>query len=197
MKKLTLFVTLAIAALMFTSCGKDNYKSFVGTWGVEKIVYENYNTDWQGNPIAGSMETQTYEYDPEDIGHGIQLVFRENKTGEMRDNDVDTIWVDSVNYIYNPDTTLVSRFTYSYDDAESILYMNMTATAQTFMLRVSDLTDNSFKYENNYFIASDNRTYIETAYLKRLSNSVSKSGTRGSKNPNCHPRLKGSFLGNR
>lgn len=196
MKKVSLFATLAIAALMFTSCNKIDYTSFVGTWGVEKIIYENYNTDYAGNPIAGSMETQTYEYDPEDIGNGIQLVFRENKTGEMRDNDVDTIWLDSVNYVYNPDTTLVTRFTFSYDESESILYMNLTELARTYMMKISDLTDNSFTYQNNYFIAEDNRTYFETAYMKRLTNTASKS-VRGPKNTKCHPRLEGSLFGAR
>ena len=44
MKKLTYLTMVAIAALMFTSCSKNDYKSFVGTWGVEKIEY--YNIDY-------------------------------------------------------------------------------------------------------------------------------------------------------
>ena len=55
MKKLTLFATIAVAAILFASCNKIDYKSFVGTWGVEKIEY--YNIDYAGNPIAASMET--------------------------------------------------------------------------------------------------------------------------------------------
>lgn len=196
-KKAMVFAAMAMVGLLFASCNKIDYKSFVGTWGVEKIVYESYNTDWQGNPIAGSMETSTFEYDPEDIGHGIQLVFRDNKTGEMRDNDVDTVWMDTVNYVINPDTTLVTRFTYSFDGDESILYMNLTDLAVTYMLKVSDFTDNSFKYENNYDIADDNRVYYETAYMKRLSGNASKSDAKGPKNLKCHPRTKGSLFGDR
>jgi hypothetical protein len=187
------FAAMAVVGLLFASCNKKDYKSFVGTWGVEKIIYENYNTDWQGNPIPGSMETETFTYDPEDIGNGIQLVFRENKTGEMHDNDVDTVWIDTVNYIVNPDTTLVTKFTYSYDKEEAILYMNLTDSARTYMMKISDLTDNSFTYENNYDIATDNRKYIETAYMKRISGK--SAGARASKNGKCHPRLKGSLFG--
>ena len=201
MKKTMIIAAMAMVGLLFASCNKNNYKSFVGTWGVEKIVYESYNTDWQGNPIPGSVVSETHNYDPEDIGHGIQLVFKSNKTGEMRDNDVDSLLVinddnDTV-YIPCPDTTLVTRFTYSYDKEEAILYMNLTDYARTYMLKISDLTDKSFTYENNYDIATDNRTYIETAYLKRLSDKASKSATKGPKNGKCHPRYKGSVFGDK
>ena len=201
MKKAMFFAAMAMVGLLFASCNKNNFKSFVGTWGVEKIIYENYNTDWQGKPIPETLVTETHNYDPEDIGHGIQLVFRDNKTGEMRDNDVDSLQIvtddnDTV-YIPCPDTTLVTRFTYSYDKEEAILYMNLTDYARTYMLKISDLTDKSFTYENNYDIAEDNRTYIETAYLKRLSDKASKSETRGPKNGKCHPRYKGSLFGDK
>ena len=87
MKRIALFTLCAMAAVMFTSCGKDNYKSFVGTWGVEKIEY--YNIDYAGNPIAASMST--FNMVPGDQQSGIDLIFRENKTGEMRDRSQDTI----------------------------------------------------------------------------------------------------------
>lgn len=195
------FAAMAMVGLLFASCNKNNYKSFVGTWGVEKIVYESYNTDYYGQPIPGSMVTETHNYDPEDIGHGIQLVFKSNKTGELRDNDVDSLMVvtednDTV-YIHCPDTTLVTRFTYSYDADAAILYMNLTDVARTFMLKISDFTQESFKYENNYDIAIDNRKYIETAYLKRLSDNASKSATKGPKNGKCHPRYPGSLFGDK
>ena len=193
---------MAIVGLLFASCNKNDYKSFVGTWGVEKIVYESYNTDWQGSPIQGSMETETYTYNPEELDKGIQLVFREDKTGEMRDNDVDTVWYDwneethvYDSYVVNPDTTLVTRFTYSYDQDESVLYMNLPELARTYMMQISDLTSNSFTYKNNYDIAEDNRKYIETAYMKRISGNTSKSAAKGSGNGKCHPRLKGSLFG--
>ena len=90
MKKLTFLTTMAIAALLFTSCSKIDYKSFFGTWGVEKIEY--YNTDYAGNPIPASMET--YNYDPYDANNSIRLTFNEDKTGEMRDRAIDSIGVD-------------------------------------------------------------------------------------------------------
>ena len=197
MKKMTLFVALAVAALLFTSCKKNNYKSFVGTWGVEKIEY--YNIDYAGNPIAASLET--YTYDPDDPDNGIQLVFRENKSGEMRDGAIDTVWTDwneqtgvYDSYIYNPDTVLVYPFTFSYDNSESLLYMTITYTypyeyMRTYQMRVSNFTDDSFVYENEY-----NIDYVEKAYLKRTSNTPTKSGDRSTTK---HPNKPGSFLGGR
>jgi hypothetical protein len=193
MKKLTLFATLAIAALMFTSCNKTNYKSFVGTWGVEKIEY--YNIDYAGNPIAGSMET--YIYDPNDTGNGIHLVFREDKTGEMRDSAIDSVWLyneETQEYdtcIYRPDTVLVYTFTYTYDASESSLIMKTRYTypyeyMRTFMMKVSDMTDNSFIYENEYDV-----NYVERAYLKRVNNVTSKATRQTPK----HPNKRGAFLG--
>ena len=195
MKKLSLITLCAFCAILFASCSKD-YKYFVGTWGVEKIDY--YNIDYAGNPIPATIETLVY--DPEDIDNGIQLVFRENKTGEMRDNDIDTVWIwneeiqDYDSYIYNPDTTMVYNFTYSYDKGESMLYMNMNYTypyeyTRIFMMKVSDLTDNSFSYVNEYW--SD---YVERAYLKRLSGTPSKSASRN-KSPRLHKP--GSLLSDR
>ena len=193
MKKLTLFATLAIAALMFTSCNKTNYKTFVGTWGVEKIEY--YNIDFAGNPIAGSMETHIY--DPNDTCNGIHLVFRENKTGEMRDSAIDTVWLyneETQEYdtcIYRPDTVLVYTFTYTYDASESSLIMKTRYTypyeyMRTFMMKVSDMTDNSFIYENEYDV-----NFVERAYLKRVSKAMPKSTRQTPK----HPNKRGAFLG--
>lgn len=195
MKKLTLFATLAIAALMFTSCNKTNYKTFVGTWGVEKIEY--YNIDFAGNPIAGSMETHIY--DPNDTCNGIHLVFRENKTGEMRDSAIDTVWLyneetqEYDSYIYRPDTVMVYTFTYTYDASESSLIMKTRYTypyeyMRTFMMKVSDMTDNSFIYENEYDV-----NFVERAYLKRVSKAMPKSTRQTPK----HPNKRGAFLGGR
>lgn len=195
MKKLTLFATLAIAALMFTSCNKTNFKSFVGTWGVEKIEY--YNIDYAGNPIAASMET--YNYDPNDTGNGIHLVFREDKTGEMRDSAIDTVWLyneETQEYdscIYRPDTVLVYTFTYTYDASESSLIMKTRYTypyeyMRTFMMKVSDMTNNSFIYENEYDV-----NYVERAYLKRVDDATSKVTRQTPK----HPSKPGAFLGGR
>ena len=73
MKKITLLTLCAIAAMMFTSCAKLDDKSFIGTWGVEKIEY--YNIDYAGNPISASMKT--FEMVPGDEQSGIDLIFRE------------------------------------------------------------------------------------------------------------------------
>jgi hypothetical protein len=188
---------VALVALLFTSCGKEDFKSFVGTWGVEKLEY--YNIDYAGNPIAASLES--YSYDPEDANNSIQLVFREDKTGEMRDGAIDTLWLDyneeTETYetvIYNPDTILVYTFTYSYDKTESALYMNMKYTypyvySRTFMVKVSDLSDNAFTYENEYDV-----DYMEKAYLKRISNTPLRGTGRQTTK---HPRKPGSLMGDR
>ena len=194
---------MAIMAVLFVSCGKDidedetvSYKNFIGTWGVEKIEY--YNIDYYGNPIAGSMES--YNYNPDDPDNTIQLIFRDDKTGEMRDGAIDTVWLYNEeteaydSYIYRPDTVMVYTFTYSYDEQESALWMKMKYTypiedLRTFMVKVSDLTDNSFSYENEY-----NINYVEKAYLKRVSNAPSKTSDREAVR---HPNHQGSFLGSR
>lgn len=188
MKKMILCAAGAIMALLLSSCGdSEAYKGFVGTWGVEKIEY--YNIDYAGNPISGTVET--YDYDADDIGHGIQLVFKEDKKGEMRDNDIDSLPVIQGNdtvYIQCPDTTLVTTFTYSYDAGDKILYMNMSYM-RTFKMHILDLTDNSMIYENEY-----DKNYMEKATLKRLSKTPTKSGSRKSA---ARPHKHGSLLGDR
>lgn len=203
MKKIALMISCAIAAWFFSSCQRVN-SPFVGTWGVERIEYETYNTDWQGNPIESSMMSYTVPYDPQDIDNGIQLVFNADKTGEMRDSDVDTVWYDwnpeagaYESYIVNSDTTLVTKFTYSYDKEASILYMNMKYEEgpRTFMTTILSLSSNEFSYENFYDKDNDNRVYIERAYLKRLSNNASKSSSRKAKQH--RPMMPGSMLSGR
>ena len=194
MKKTTLFALCAIATAMLTSCGKNDYKSFVGTWGVEKIEY--YNIDFAGNPIVGSLKS--FELVPGDQQSGIDLIFRDNKTGEMRDRSQDTIYVKdySVNppvvtdTIICPDTTLVSKFTYSYDKSDAILYMNMEYPVHTYKMNIVDLDNNSFIYENEY-----GTDYVEKAYMKRISNTTEKSAKRTV--PQSRPRREGSFLSGR
>lgn len=187
MKKPGIFAFCAFAALVFASCNKTDYTTFVGTWGVEKIEY--YNIDYAGNPIDASMTT--YYFDPNDIDNGIRLVFRENKTGEMLDSAVDTVWYeegDELKYIVNPDTTLVTTFTYSYDNSDRILYMNMEYV-RTYQMRISNLTANSFVYENEYM-----QNYVEKAYVKRITN---KSSDKSSRHSVKHSHKPGAFLGRR
>ena len=184
MKKVTLLTMMAIAALLFTSCSKTDYKSFVGKWGVEKIEY--YNIDYAGNPIAASLETFTF--DPNDVDNGIQLIFRADKTGEMRDSAIDSLLVDSV-YIHCPDTVVVTNFTYSYDKKDQSLYMNMSNSARPFRLQIENLTSDSFTYENEYGI-----DYMEKAYLKRIS----KTTKSASRNVPAHPHKgPGALFGDR
>ena len=179
-----------MAALLFTSCDKIDYKSFVGTWGVEKIEY--YNIDYAGNPIAGSMETHIF--DPDDTNNGIHMIFREDKTGELRDSAIDSVQAvqdgDTV-YIYNPDTILVTPFTYSYDQSDRTLYMNMVYEdrLRTFKLQISNFTNNSYIYENEYMM-----DYVERAYMKRFSDTPMRSSSRKATK---HPHKPGSFLGGR
>lgn len=188
MKKAFIITICAICAFLFASCSKS-YKDFVGTWGVEKIEY--YNIDYAGNPISETVNT--LDYDPENIDNGIQLIFRSDKTGEMHDNDVDTVWYmvnDTLQeYVVNPDTTLVTKFTYSYDDKADILYMTMDYV-YTYRMSITDLTSNSFTYENEY-----KENYVEKAYLKRLSNSPSKADSKATmKRKPARPVKPESFL---
>lgn len=181
-----------MVALLFSACGKVNYKSFVGTWGVEEIEY--YNTDYMGNPIPGSKKV--FHYNPNDTDNGIHLIFKEDKTGEMRDSAIDTIWVlnevtnvyDS--YIYCPDTTVVYKFNYSYDEEESILYMNMDYY-QIYALHVYNMSGDAFIYENTY-----DEDYVEKAYLKRISKTPTKSTSRNKEVRHPH-KMPGSLFGNR
>ena len=194
MKKITVLALCAIAAMMFTSCAKLDEKSFVGTWGVEKIEY--YNVDYAGNPIAGSMST--FNMVPGDQQSGIDLIFREDMTGEMRDRSQDTIkedWNEETEtyetIIICPDTTLVTKFTYSVDERASILYMNLTyPIVRTYKMSITKMGKDSFIYENEYW-----KDYVEKAYMKRISNTPSKSGSRNSQP--SRPRREGSFLSGR
>lgn len=194
MKKITVLALCAIAAMMFTSCAKLDEKSFVGTWGVEKIEY--YNVDYAGNPISGSMST--FVMVPGDQQSGIDLIFREDMTGEMRDRSQDTIKLDYdeetdtyETIIVCPDTTLVTKFTYSVDGRASILYMNLTyPVVRTYKMNILNMGKDSFVYENEYW-----KDYVEKAYMKRLSNSTSKSANRS--NQSSRPRREGSLFSDR
>lgn len=192
MKKITVLALCAIAAMMFTSCAKLDEKSFVGTWGVEKIEY--YNTDYAGHPINSSM--MTFNFVPGDEQNGIELIFREDMTGEMRDHSQDTIkedWNEETEtyetIIICPDTTLVTKFDYSVDGKASILYMNLTyPVVRTYKMSITNMGKDSFIYENEYW-----KDYVEKAYMKRISNSTSKSATRNSQ-PSSRPRREGSLF---
>ena len=192
MKKITLLTLCAIAAMMFTSCAKLDDKSFIDTWGVEKIEY--YNIDYAGNPISASMTT--FEMVPGDEQSGIDLIFRENKTGEMRDRSQDTIIkkISDEPEVYDtiicPDTTLVTKFTYSVDERASILYMNIEYPVHTYKMNIVSMEKESFIYENEY-----GTNYVEKAYMKRISDSDKKANSR--KSQPIRPYREGSFLSGR
>ena len=195
MKKLTFLTMMAIAAMLFASCNKIEYKDFVGTWGVEKIEY--YNIDHWGNPIESSMETHIF--DPNDTNNGIHLIFNDDQTGEMRDSAIDSIgvnWNEETesyeSYIYCPDTILVNKFTASYDEKQQTLYLNKDLGEEgiyTYRLHIGDLDKKSFIYENEY-----EENYIEKAYLTRVSKNANKSTRRQAV---THPHKPGSLLGGR
>ncbi len=196
MKKLTLALATAFMALLFASCGKPDYNDLVGTWGVEKIEY--YNIDYQGNPIPGSYET--YSYDPNSTDNGIQLIFREDYTGETRDSAIDTIWVnynaETQQYetpIPCSDTVLVQTFTCSYDKDNQYLYMNLDGDPRPYKMSIHEFSDDSFVYENEY-----HTDYVEKAHLKRLSKTPTKDASKASSKPVKHPHHRpGSLFGNR
>lgn len=193
MKKVKFLAVCAIAMLMLVSCGKkdDENNPFVGIWGVEKIEY--YNIDYAGNPIEASMETYTFPLgDPHD---GIDLVFRENKTGEIRDRNIDTLKFDydTTTHTYQTiipcaDSTFITVISnYNYDEATSSLYIT-PEHSRPYMMKINNLTNNSFVYVNEY-----DKDYVERAYVKRLSNAKVTPSKQNVKRPD----KPGSFLGGR
>lgn len=121
--------------------------SFIGVWGVEQIDY--YNTDYSGEPIPETMVT--YYYVPGDLDNGIDMIFREDLTGELIDRSLDSL--------------VFKTFIYSFNEHDSLLYLTtQTPSYQSFEMNILEMTDENFVYINEY---ADN--YIEKAYLKRLS----------------------------
>ncbi len=200
MKKIQLIALFALTATFCASCGKeDDYTKFIGTWGVEKIHYQTYNTDYHGAPIDGSYKESFHNFNINDFDNGIHLIFKDDQTCEMRDSAIDSLLVIQDNdtiYIQCPDTVLVYRYTYSYDSKQKILYMS-AADYSTTLLRINNLTSNSFEYENTYGQDIDNRVYIENAWLKRVEGTPSKSDSRKANPSEPRPRMPGSFLSRR
>ena len=180
--------------LGWTSCENSNdYKAFVGTWGAKRIDY--YNIDYAGQPIESTIET--YYFTPGDPDNGIDLIFRNDRTGEMRDRSRDTLYIPvyennipvDTTVIICPDTTLVTTFTYSYHKDDNLLYMNMEVENPfTYRMQIELLTDESFVYINEYKLNE-----VEKAQLIRLSNDT--RATRSS-TPVRVPHKPGSIFGN-
>lgn len=167
----------------------DSYKQFIGTWGVERIEY--YYIDYAGNPIPATIET--HEFTPGDPNDGIDLVFKADKTGEMRRRDIDTFYVqisvepELYDTIINPDSTAVTAFFFSYDEDVSVLPMKLRDDMTTYWLQISNFTDQSFTYVNQYKV-----NYVEKAVLKRLSNDA--RAEKVDNKPSYRPRRPGSLL---
>jgi hypothetical protein len=214
MKKIAFVLFCGFFAMMFSACQQVDYKTFVGTWGVERVEYESYNTDWQGNPIEASMVSKVYVTDPNDTNNGIHMIFNADKTGELRDSAIDSLWfvwnenlgiyevyrarpdVPWDSSIYCPDTVLIDKYTYSYDKDESVLYLSMTDVVLTYKLKITELNSKEFVYENKYYqnVNTDNRLYIERSFLRRVYETPSKSTSRSSQ-PRFH--VPGSLLNGR
>lgn len=190
MKKLSIFTAIMMLVVVMASCGKD-YTAFIGTWGVERIEY--YNIDYAGNPIPATIET--YYFKPGDMDNGIDLIFREDKTGEMRDRSRDTLkldWNDTLQIyetiIICPDTTLVTNFTYSYNHSDNLLFMNMMVEHPfIYQMKIDFIDDNTYVYENEY----DNN-YVEKAWMVRYSTETRGNRTKAA-NMKRHP---GSLFSN-
>lgn len=194
MRKIGLFASLVMGIMLFTSCGKVDNESFVGTWGIEKLEY--YNLDYAGNPIPGSLET--YVYNPDSTDNCIQMIFRKDRSGEMRDSAIDTIIKKDENgaieVIVCPDTVLVTKFTYSYDKSDASLYLNIGY--DTYRMFIVNMNNNSFVYENEW-----EENSVEKAYLTRISDKPATKTSNPTKSNNrrpvAHPHKPGSFIGGR
>lgn len=190
MKKLSIFTAIMMLVVVMASCGKD-YTAFIGTWGVERIEY--YNIDYAGDPIPATIET--YYFKPGDMENGIDLVFRADKTGEMRDRSRDTLFLAEIiqgdtiiDTIICPDTTLVTNFTYSYNHSDNLLFMNMMVEHPfIYQMKIDFIDDNTYVYENEY----DNN-YVEKAWMVRYSTETRGNRSKAA-NMKRHP---GSFFSN-
>jgi len=188
MKKLTVLLATMVLLLGSISCGKKEKNPLLGTWGVEAVEY--YNIDYYGQPIASTIDR--YEFPIGDPTAGIDLVFQDNNKGKWLDRDRDTILVEvSTNplvydTIINPDTTLVTTFTYFYDEEASSVFIK-TSEANSFMLEVEELTDTRFSYINEY-----GENYVEHAIMRRISDG--KSTSRANDKRASRPVRPGSLL---
>lgn len=126
---------------------------FVGVWGVEQLDY--YNTDYNGEPIPATLET--YYFVPGDLDGGIDMIFREDQTGELIDRSLDSLSVKTFAYLFN-------------ESDSSLNLIVQTPSYHAYLLNILEITEDSFVYINEY---ADN--YIEKAYLKRLSYDPEKS----------------------
>ena len=201
MKKIGLSLIFATLAMMMASCTAENnqneddnndYRIFVGTWGLKQIDY--YYVDYFGQPVEEGKET--YYFTPGDTKDGIDLVFKSDKTGVRIDRNNDTVFlIASVNpIVYDtiicPDTVLYFPFTYSYDEEEKLLFLTYPDQGKTYTAKILHFDEQSFRYYNQYKLYD--RDYAEDALLERISDTPSRVAPTRHK---VHvPRKPGSFL---
>lgn len=164
MKKHLLTIAIMAFAFGMISCGKSEVDKLVGRWGLERLEY--YTIDYYGQPIESTIESE--DFIPGDMENGIEIVFYSNKHGQWIDRDRDTfifqVSINPVAYdtIINPDTVLVTDFTYSYDKDLSALYIR-TSDAETFQMDIELLNDNTFIYVNEF-----KQHEVERAVMRRI-----------------------------
>lgn len=186
MKRIFLFLTMIVIVCGWTSCTKKNdFKLLIGTWGLERLDYDTL--DYTGAPILDLRKT--YLFTPGDTDNGIEMVFREDRTGETRDHAIDSIMLADSTVIYCPDTTLYTYFTYSYYSDEGTLYLNVEGSdPYTYMTRIVKYENNAFVYESEY-----KKNCIEKAWLVRISNTPA---TKSTSKPVSRQRHEGSLFSN-
>lgn len=188
MKRIAILLLAVTTMLSVVSCNKSEKTLLLGRWGVERVEY--YYVDYYGQPIASTIEGE--DFIPGDPDNGIELVFKDSKKGEWRDHDVDSFFIkistDPVVYdtIVNPDTTVITTFTYSYDKDIPAIFVK-TSNQETYMLEIEQLDETTFSYTNEY-----GPDYVEHAIMKRLSDDSKATSSRG--NRPSHPRKPGSFF---
>jgi hypothetical protein len=168
MKNLLLAISLLLLGLAMESCNANSDNPFIGVWGVERIEY--FDTDYNGNLIEETIEIYNFQ-----VGGslGIDLCFKEDKSGYMDDRDQDTI----------------KYFTYSYDEDASILYMNMKNDATTYSMYIESLTKQELVYINEF-----NNNRFEKTYMKWIDDSA-KAASKNTKL--VRPNKPGSLFGSK
>lgn len=190
MKRLTLLIVAVALVFGAVSCKKKGADLLIGTWALETLEY--YNIDYQGQPISNTIEH--YEFPVGVANEGIDIVFMNNNKGEWRDRDLDVFYVlvsedpDVYDTIINPDTTVVTPFTYFYDEEVPAVFLK-TSDMISHMLEVEELSSTTFSYVNEY-----EEHYVEHAILKRVDDSKSKSRSDADVKHVARPCKPGSLL---
>jgi len=190
MKKLTILIVAMALVFSAASCKKNGADLLIGTWALQILEY--YNIDYQGQPIESTIVH--YEFPIDVANEGIDIVFMKNNQGEWHDRDLDTFYVlisedpDVYDTIINPDTTVVTPFTYFYDEDAAAVFLK-TSDMVSHMLEVEELNSTTFSYVNEY-----GEHYVEHAILKRVDDSKSRSRSNADVKRVSRPCRPGSLL---